>query len=116
MKKTQRIIIYSIIVLSIGIFLYNTSAKIPPKSKKGRALQEIATIRLEIDFYYEENHEYPKDISSLIKNISVDPWGNEYQYRIPSKKEGDEYDVFSLGEDGLEDTEDDIYKESLDIK
>lgn len=37
-----------------------------------------------------------------------DPWGNKYQYRYPGKQNPDSYDIFSLGKDGQEGTEDDI--------
>jgi general secretion pathway protein G len=38
----------------------------------------------------------------------LDPWGHPYQYRNPGKHNPDKYDVFSMGEDGLPDTDDDI--------
>ena len=39
---------------------------------------------------------YPKH--GYLKKLSLDPWGNEYQYRYPG--EFNEYDVYSLGADG----------------
>tara|TARA_R110002096_G_scaffold342165_6_gene535094 strand:+ start:996 stop:1427 length:432 start_codon:yes stop_codon:yes gene_type:complete len=36
-----------------------------------------------------------------------DPWGNDYQYRIPAQKSSKKYDIFSFGEDEVE-SEDDI--------
>ena len=45
----------------------------------------------------------------LLKEDGIkDPWGNTYQYRNPGKK-NPKYDLFSMGEDGKEGTEDDIY-------
>jgi general secretion pathway protein G len=38
----------------------------------------------------------------------LDPWGHPYQYRNPGKYNPDKYDIFSMGEDGLPDTDDDI--------
>jgi general secretion pathway protein G len=38
----------------------------------------------------------------------LDPWGHPYQYRNPGKHNPDKYDIFSMGEDGLPDTDDDI--------
>lgn len=37
----------------------------------------------------------------------VDPWGNLYEYRFPAQKSKRRYDIWSLGEDGVE-SEDDI--------
>lgn len=36
-----------------------------------------------------------------IARIAKDPWGNEYRYRYPGTR-GREYDLYSLGPDGLE--------------
>jgi general secretion pathway protein G len=38
----------------------------------------------------------------------IDPWGHPLIYRNPGKHNAGGYDVFSLGADGLENTEDDI--------
>jgi general secretion pathway protein G len=38
----------------------------------------------------------------------VDPWGRKLAYRNPGKHNPGGYDVFSLGPDGVENTEDDI--------
>jgi len=37
-----------------------------------------------------------------------DPWGHKYQYRNPGKHNPSSYDVFSLGPDGIEGTNDDV--------
>ena len=39
----------------------------------------------------------------------IDPWGHPYQYRNPGKKNTEGFDVFSLGKDGIEGTEDDVW-------
>lgn len=38
----------------------------------------------------------------------IDPWGRKLVYRNPGKHNTSSYDVFSLGPDGIENTEDDI--------
>lgn len=43
-----------------------------------------------------------------VRSISLDPWGNAYQYRFPALKSKDGYDIWSNGPDGQPDTEDDI--------
>jgi len=40
--------------------------------------------------------------------LPLDPWGQEYQYRCPGKKNPDSYDFFSCGSDKLPGTADDI--------
>ena len=39
---------------------------------------------------------------------SLDPWGHPYQYLNPGKHNPDSFDVYSMGQDGKPDTEDDI--------
>ena len=51
----------------------------------------------------------PKAWKPLMKEAGLtDPWGHPYQYRYPGKYNTDSYDIFSLGLDGKEGTEDDI--------
>ena len=38
----------------------------------------------------------------------VDPWNNPYEYRYPGTQNPHEYDLFSVGPDGVEGTEDDV--------
>ena len=45
----------------------------------------------------------------LEKNVPLDPWGNEYVYEVPGRyaDEG-KPDIYSMGPDGMEGTDDDI--------
>lgn len=38
----------------------------------------------------------------------LDPWGNELKYRFPGVKNPGSYDLYSVGEDGVDGSEDDI--------
>ena len=42
-----------------------------------------------------------------MEDLPNDPWGTEYQYRMPGKNNPDKYDIYSLGKDGVE-SDDDI--------
>ncbi len=51
----------------------------------------------------------PRRWSAVMKPEGlIDPWGRRMAYRNPGKRNAGGYDVFSLGPDGLENTEDDI--------
>jgi general secretion pathway protein G len=50
----------------------------------------------------------PPRWSAILDEETLDPWGHSYQYRNPGKHNPDRYDVFSMGPDGLPDTDDDI--------
>lgn len=44
----------------------------------------------------------------LAETVPLDPWDHQYQYLIPGKVNLDSYDIWSLGPDGQDGTEDDI--------
>ncbi|RBP48139.1 type II secretion system protein G [Roseimicrobium gellanilyticum] len=46
----------------------------------------------------------PEEVTEKLK----DPWGRRFRYRFPGVHKKDSYDLYSLGADGIEDTEDDI--------
>jgi general secretion pathway protein G len=44
----------------------------------------------------------------LEKAVPLDPWGRPFQYASPGRHNSDSFDVWSLGPDGADGTEDDI--------
>ena len=51
----------------------------------------------------------PRKWRQFLKEIPLDPWGNEYVYRSPGKNNPQGFDLYSLGPDSVE-SEDDIGK------
>lgn len=49
----------------------------------------------------------PRQWHRALDEVPMDPWGKEYQYRNPGVKNTGSYDLYSLGEDGVE-SDDDI--------
>ncbi len=49
-----------------------------------------------------------KYIDSNTGKPPLDPWGREYQYAYPGTKNKDDYDLWSMGPDGISGTADDI--------
>lgn len=45
---------------------------------------------------------------AYLKEDPIDPWGKPYQYRYPSQNGHPDFDLWSLGLDGKDGTEDDI--------
>jgi hypothetical protein len=41
-------------------------------------------------------------------DLPKDPWGNDYQYACPAERGSGEFDIWSWGPDGEDNTEDDI--------
>ncbi|MDF1657734.1 MAG: type II secretion system major pseudopilin GspG [Verrucomicrobiales bacterium] len=48
----------------------------------------------------------PERWRAYLEEPMLDPWGNEYQYRFPGQKSDKKYDLFSLGDDGVESDDD----------
>ena len=46
--------------------------------------------------------------SSLYAEDLLDPWGKPFQYRNPAKRSKAGFDLFSMGADGRENTDDDV--------
>ena len=49
----------------------------------------------------------PRRWYQLMTQLPRDPWGNEYVYLRPGRKNPKGFDLFSKGKDGIENTEDD---------
>ncbi|MBN1517919.1 type II secretion system major pseudopilin GspG [Candidatus Sumerlaeota bacterium] len=85
-----------------------------------------STLKGALDLYYADCAMYPSNdqgIDALCKQPQsspqnwggpyldqdpVDPWGRAYRYKTPSDHGNADFDVWSAGEDGIDDTDDDI--------
>lgn len=120
-----------LVVVIIGILAAAVMPKLVkqvPFVQNRRATSDIATISNVLDTYYMQNNDYPSTDQGLkalmekpssnpvpknwngpyLKKIPMDPWGLEYKYKCPGEHNPDEYDIWSLGKDGVENTTDDI--------
>ncbi len=50
----------------------------------------------------------PERWKQMFEKMPIDPWGHTYSYRSPGRKNAKGFDLFSLGADGTEGSEDDI--------
>jgi general secretion pathway protein G len=48
----------------------------------------------------------PERWTQLLDEVPKDAWNREYQYQYPAKRSKADYDVFSLGRDGVESADD----------
>jgi general secretion pathway protein G len=48
----------------------------------------------------------PERWTQLLEEVPKDAWNREFQYQYPAKRSKNEYDVFSLGRDGVESADD----------
>jgi len=48
----------------------------------------------------------PQRWRQYLEDMMLDPWGQEYQYRYPATQSKKKYDLYTLGEDGVESEDD----------
>ncbi|MBL9177118.1 MAG: type II secretion system major pseudopilin GspG [Verrucomicrobiaceae bacterium] len=85
---------------AIGLALqsYESRALRMPTTEQGlKALVEKPTIE-----------PIPENYRAFMEDMPKDPWGQEYKYRFPAQKSKKPYDVWSMGADGQDGTEDDM--------
>lgn len=85
---------------AIGLALqsYESRALRKPTTEQGiKALVEKPTLE-----------PVPENYRPFMKDMPKDPWGQEYKYSIPAQKSKDDYDLWSVGPDGKDGTEDDL--------
>lgn len=79
------------------IKLYEARNFQPPTTEQGlKALVERPT-----------SEPIPERWISLLEEVPKDSWGRPYQYKCPAERSSKDYDIYSLGKDGIE-SDDDI--------
>jgi general secretion pathway protein G len=122
----EMLIVLSIIALLMGMAIFNlTGFKESAQVQKVHA--DLLTIKEELALYQLDAGSLPtteQGLKALVtkptvepipqhwracaKEETLDPWNHSYQYRTPAKHSSEEYDLFSMGSDGLPDTDDDL--------
>ncbi len=115
----ELIVVMVILALLAGIVGYKYTRHIG-QSKSQAAKMQIIELGGALQMYLLDVGRYPDTLESLAQNPGIeawngpylqkelpnDPWGKPYQYRYPGMH-GD-YDLFSLGPDGVDGGDDDI--------
>jgi general secretion pathway protein G len=126
MRKKQSgfsLIEIMVVLIIIGVITAGVGAKFLGKADKARVDQvwvDFSTIEKALKLYRLDNYRYPtseQGLEALIEEptvdprpkqwqdggyldrLPIDPWGNPYVYITPGEK--GEYDIYSLGADGL---------------
>jgi general secretion pathway protein G len=122
----EMLLVLGIIALLLGMGTY-MMINIIPDAEVAKVKGDITALEVTLTRYKTNNSAYPtveQGLSALAakpvagpvprnykpllrEQALVDPWGRPYQYRLPGKH-NPEFDVFSLGPDGVEGTEDDV--------
>lgn len=103
--------------ISLCVILSVTGCGKSPTDNERRKIAEehVAAVSTAIHAFRMVEQRYPAELRELIEGsdpylltLRPDPWGNEYQYRYPGRKNGSGFDLWSLGADGQDGTPDDI--------
>ena len=130
--QTQRaftLIELLLVLVILGILAAIVVPKFAGRTEQARltaAQSQISTFGTALDSFEVDMGYYPKGKSGLrdlveapreaqnwkgpyMKNdIPLDPWGNEYVYEYPGKRNAKSYDLMSMGPDGRVGGDDDI--------
>jgi general secretion pathway protein G len=96
-----------VVIVIIGILGSFAALKLWGKkdeAKQTQAVHDIKEIAKAIEFFRLEKDRLPESLEELADQfeggeVPKDPWGSDYIYEIKSKRD---YDVISLGADGVE--------------
>ena len=116
-----------LVVIIIGILVSLVAPRLAGRSEEARKQAAHADIEggisLALDLYEVDNGRYPNSLDDLItkpsdapswkgpyikKGLPKDPWGSPYIYKMPGVHNAASYDLYSLGMDKQESTQDDI--------
>ncbi len=130
MRKTGFTLIELLIVITIlGILVAMAAPRLAGRTEQARVARAEAdvkgTVPMAMDLYELDTGVYPTTEEGLnalrtappnnekwkgpyLKRQPMDPWNRPYRYARPAAHDGQDYDLFSLGADGVEGTADDI--------
>lgn len=120
----ELLLVVTIIGILAGAVILNFSGT-TNEARIARAKADISTIGAALNMFEITIGQFPtsdQGLQALVENPGIegwtrpfiqkktfkDPWGREYRYVYPAQKSTMDFDLFSLGPDGQEGTEDDI--------
>ena len=118
----EMMLVLAIIALLIAVGAV-TLRNVGEQAEITTAQAQITTIKTVIQSYKNHNRKYPAQLEHLVKPPAdskmkksyigedgiTDPWGEKFQMRSPSKKGEGPFDIYSMGPDKRDGTDDDVY-------
>jgi len=116
-----------LVLVILGVLAAMVVPKFTNKSEQARlmaARTDISNLEVALDAYEIEVGQFPtteEGLRSLVeappsarnwggpyikRGVPMDPWGRPYAYRCPGQHNPTSYDLYSLGKDGREGTDD----------
>ncbi|HMP90004.1 MAG TPA: type II secretion system protein GspG [Kiritimatiellia bacterium] len=105
-----------LVVVIIGMLATIAAINVPKflgQGREGKAKADVSAISTAIHAYNMIEGRYPASLSALtegndpfLQTLPKDPWGRDYQYSASSSRRGLRFEVYSLGEDGVQSGDD----------
>ena len=102
------IMVVLVIIAIMGTFVAVEVMDKPEQAQLTKIQSDIDTFGAALDFYKLDTFNYPTSEEGLavlvpkhIKRMKQDPWKRDYLYASPGRNGGD-YEIYTLGRDGLE--------------
>lgn len=116
----EMVIVLGIIAMIMGGAIFAMRG-ISSQAKPTQAKSDINAFLSALSLYKINKGHYPTTQEGLkrlvetkaMSKINQDPWGRDYIYRFPGKIEKNEPEIISLGDDGQENTEDDVNSQKM---
>lgn len=129
MKRGFTLIEIMLVVIIIGALVAMVMPRLTGRGEQARSAAAEADIRSNIatalKLYELDNGNFPtteEGLGALLTKPSsatnwngpylekkpIDPWGREYKYKSPGDHRAGDYDLYSVGKDGVEGTADDV--------
>ena len=126
-KKSFTLIELMLVVIIIGALVAMVMPRLTGRGEQARVAAAEADIRANIatglKLYELDNGNFPTDAEGLNALLSkpagvenwrgpylekkpIDPWAREYKYKCPGEHRPADYDLYSLGRDGVESADD----------
>jgi len=126
-KKSFTLIELMLVVIIIGALVAMVMPRLTGRGEQARVVAAEADIRANIatalKLYELDNGNFPTDGEGLNALLSksagagnwrgpylekkpIDPWAREYKYKCPGDHRPADYDLYSLGRDGVESADD----------
>ena len=126
-RKGFTLIELMLVVVIIGALVAMVMPRLTGRGEQARVAAAKADIQANIatglKLYELDNGEFPSTSDGLnalmtkpssapnwkgpyLEKKPVDPWGREYKYKSPGEHRTNDYDLYSLGRDGVEGTDD----------
>lgn len=116
------VLVILVVLASMAVTVFTGTQE---KADKQAAAGQVGILKGAVEMYRFHTRSYPDDLDGLVNKpsdsrlaekwagkyidkVPKDPWGNDYRFAAPGKHNADSFDVWSLGPDGQDGTDDDI--------